>query len=727
MGKGGRRIARLAGLRGLKAQLMVLALLALAPSLAVGMVGAWMALASHEQAYKGRLHDGARGLALAVERELEVTLSALHALAASPALDDAEAGDLTPFYHHARRAAEKVGSPILLVGTDLRLRIDTGRALDEPLPEGTLGSSTRRALETGQPGASNLMAFDGSRAPFIMVNVPVLRAGEVWGVVVTRMEAARLSRLLAASELGDDAFFASLLDARMLVAARSSHAERYTGHSAAASFRQSLQSREAGDGEAKALDGREALFAFKAIANMPGWRVLVGVPAEAYHAGRMRPALALGVAGALAAALAFLAVLLFCRRVLRPLEALRRQAEAVSQGSGARLVLPEGGGGITEFAALQKDLAAADQRLRHQMAAERSATEALSASERRHRSLAEAGTAAIWRADAEGNILESRGWEILTGQEPQELRGTGWLKAVHPDDAAAAAEAMQDAVREQRPLDTQYRVRRRNGAWLWLRSRGLPIFAEDGRLTEWVGVAEDVDARHRAEDMQRLLAREVDHRAKNVLAVVQAVVRLTQANDTPQFIAAVEARIAALARAHALLAHEGWAGADLRAIVEREFAPYTAGRTATDHIRVRLQGPAVALSPRVVQPLAMVLHELTTNAAKHGALSVPTGSLLLRWSLDPASGTLVLEWEERGGPPVGGPPTARGFGARVIEATIRSQLRGRIERRWEAEGLSCRITVPAAQAMSAGDAAPGETTRDETAGGKTTRGEAAAG
>src|SRR3954454_8334230 len=123
-----------------------------------------------------------------------------------------------------------------------------------------------------------------------------------------------------------------------------------------------------------------------------------------------------------------------------------------------------------------------------------------------------------------------------------------------------------------------------------------------------------------AEERQRLLAREVDHRAKNALAVVQSVLHLTPAEDVKAFRAAVEARVAALARAHALLAEEGWHAADLRALLEAEVSPHTAIAGG-----VRLDGPCVEVAATAVQPLAMLTHELATNAAKHGALSLPGG------------------------------------------------------------------------------------------------------
>jgi len=182
----------------------------------------------------------------------------------------------------------------------------------------------------------------------------------------------------------------------------------------------------------------------------------------------------------------------------------------------------------------------------------------------------------------------------------------------------------------------------------------------------------------------------VDHRAKNALAVAQAALRLTRAPDLPSYIRAVEGRVGALARAHTLLAQDRWSGADLRALLEGELAPFRGGGQ-----RVELEGPRVALPASAAQPLAMAAHELATNAVKHGALSVPEGRVSVRWSLSGgAANVLRLRWTEAGGPPVRRPPAHRGFGSRMLDATVRGQLGGTVSLAWETEGLVCEMEVP---------------------------------
>ncbi|MBL6457275.1 hypothetical protein JMJ55_18220 [Belnapia sp. T6] len=206
----------------------------------------------------------------------------------------------------------------------------------------------------------------------------------------------------------------------------------------------------------------------------------------------------------------------------------------------------------------------------------------------------------------------------------------------------------------------------------------------------------------RAEAARELLTREVDHRAKNVLAVVQAALRLTPRDDPAAYAAAIEGRIAALARTHALLAGTRWRGADLRTLAEAELALFLSGGTGTipPATSAEIEGPAVTLSAGGAQALSMALHELATNAAKYGALSTPGGKVSLSWALDAAAGLLRLRWQERGGPVLAGPPARRGFGSRIIEATLRSQLGGAARLSWEAAGLVCVAELPLARAVA---------------------------
>jgi PAS domain S-box-containing protein len=191
----------------------------------------------------------------------------------------------------------------------------------------------------------------------------------------------------------------------------------------------------------------------------------------------------------------------------------------------------------------------------------------------------------------------------------------------------------------------------------------------------------------RTSDQIATLAREVEHRSKNLLANVQAIVNLSQADGVADLKKAIEGRIQALANAHSLFVASRWLGAELSTIAQQEFAPYS----ATGEKRVRIDGPQVLLTPDIAQAVAVTLHELATNAVKYGALSTANGHIDLKWSHDEATERLNLRWKETGGPTVQ-PPTHRGFGGRIIEQVI-AQVKAESRFDWRAEGLVYEITL----------------------------------
>jgi two-component sensor histidine kinase len=208
-----------------------------------------------------------------------------------------------------------------------------------------------------------------------------------------------------------------------------------------------------------------------------------------------------------------------------------------------------------------------------------------------------------------------------------------------------------------------------------------------GRIVRLSGVTADITERKESEERQALLAREVDHRAKNALAIVQSIVRLTRAESIPTYVASVEGRITALSRAHTVLSHSRWQGADLTGLVEEELAPYRSDRGD----RITMAGPSVSLQPSSAQTLTLALHELATNAVKYGALSSASGRLTVSWELKPT--TLVLRWEESSGPRARKPAKV-GFGTRIIVASIEGQLGGKAKFLWGDNGLNCVLTIP---------------------------------
>jgi PAS domain S-box-containing protein len=262
---------------------------------------------------------------------------------------------------------------------------------------------------------------------------------------------------------------------------------------------------------------------------------------------------------------------------------------------------------------------------------------------------------------------------------------------VHPSDREATEAAFAAACDpERRALyDVEYRtIGKEDGAVRWVAAKGRGVFDPDGHCVRVIGTALDITERKRAEEHHALLAREVDHRAKNALAVVQSIVRLTRAPTTEAYVQAVEGRIAALSHAHTLLSESRWQGASLVSLVEDELAPYGVER----HGHVHFEGPDIKLDPAAAQSLNLVLHELATNSAKYGSLSRPTGKLSVTWKRQGT--TLALEWVESGGPAVAEPKTT-GFGIKVIRASVENQLHGTVQLDWRKEGLHCRLTVPA--------------------------------
>ncbi|MBK1657509.1 sensor histidine kinase [Paracraurococcus ruber] len=280
----------------------------------------------------------------------------------------------------------------------------------------------------------------------------------------------------------------------------------------------------------------------------------------------------------------------------------------------------------------------------------------------------------------------------------------GFLALVHPDDRSQVRAAAWRAL-ESGEYEAEFRILRpgRDGGEdvRWLLGRGRRLPGPAGRVGPILGVHMDFTARKEAEERQSLLMREVDHRAKNALAVVQAVLRLTRAETAQEFGRAIEGRVAALARAQTLLTESRWMGADLTAMLRGELDPFLGSAGST---RVALSGPALSVSPMAAQPLSMTLHELATNSAKYGSLSAPGGALELTWTLDPGADRLRLRWAEFGGPPLAGAPAGRGFGSRVIRTTIHDQLGGEVAMDWQPAGLVCLIDLPLSRVVARAEA-----------------------
>ncbi len=320
---------------------------------------------------------------------------------------------------------------------------------------------------------------------------------------------------------------------------------------------------------------------------------------------------------------------------------------------------------------------------------ERTARHLQQSEDRRNLALA-AGKMGSWDWDlVHGDCVWDEGQKHIFGVNPASFKVTpaSVRELVHCDDWPNLRRTIKDARQNAGSYQIEFRVYRPDGGVRWCLGTAAASKDAANRVSRISGVTIDITDRKEAEERQSLLAREVDHRAKNALAVVHAIVSLTRADNIKQFVTAVEGRIQALARAHSLLSESRWRGANIAELVQEELAPYR----SPSFDRIRISGKSLSLEPSAAQALALALHELATNAAKYGALSVPSGCVQIDWELK--GSRLELRWAESNGAPV--ELTAPGgFGIRVIKASVESQLGGTVEFDWRHDGLRCVISMP---------------------------------
>jgi PAS domain S-box-containing protein len=282
----------------------------------------------------------------------------------------------------------------------------------------------------------------------------------------------------------------------------------------------------------------------------------------------------------------------------------------------------------------------------------------------------------------------NRGAERVFGYSAAEVVGQP-ITIVIPQDRLDEERTILTRIRRGERIDHFETVRQhKHGNLIHVSLSVSPIKDAAGKIVGASKIARDVTEQKRAQELIATLAREAEHRSKNMLANVQAAVNLSH-GDTPDALKqAIAGRIQALANVHSLFVESRWIGAELATIATQELAPYA----EEDETRVRIEGQPVLLEPNTAQAIAVTLHELATNAAKYGSLSAGHGQIALTWQ-HRDDGRLILRWTETGGPPVK-PPTRQGFGSRVIDRLI-GQLNGEVRFDWRPQGLVCEIGVKA--------------------------------
>jgi len=302
----------------------------------------------------------------------------------------------------------------------------------------------------------------------------------------------------------------------------------------------------------------------------------------------------------------------------------------------------------------------------------------------------------VWstRPDGFHDYYNAR-WYEFTGVPAGSTDGEGWNGMFHPDDQERAWARWRHSLETGEPYEIEYRLRHRSGDYRWTLGRALPV--RDGRnaIVRWIGTCTDIHDAKMAAEQNELLSRELSHRIKNIFAVISGLIGLSSRHDPAVrgFAKQLQDRVSALGRAHEFARPHSeqsrpvLGASTLIGLLQEIFKPYP----AFDERRISVTGDDVPIDDRGATPIALVAHELATNAAKYGALSTAEGRVKIE--IVRSGAHLRITWKEHDGPPLSGPPARSGFGTRLAEMSIERQLGGVIRRAWDPAGLRLEIDV----------------------------------
>jgi len=324
------------------------------------------------------------------------------------------------------------------------------------------------------------------------------------------------------------------------------------------------------------------------------------------------------------------------------------------------------------------------------------AAETLRASEERYRAFVTASSDVVYRMSPDWSEMHFlRGKDFIPNTDSP---SQNWLeKYIRTEDQAHVTAAVREAISSKNAFELEHSVIRVDGTIGWVHSRAIPLLDAEGEIIEWFGAARDISERKQTEATQQLLLGELNHRVKNILASVQAIAQhtLRRTKDPAAFAESFVGRIQSMSRVHSMLTATTWKGAELRALIHDQLL-----HGAVDETRITASGPLVELQPQMTLHVALMLHELGTNAVKYGALSVPGGWVTIGWTVEDQA--LKLRWEERGGPPAKAPAT-RGFGSTLIEQSAKSEGGG-ARMLATADGIVWEITLPLPRPLAGNEA-----------------------
>jgi PAS domain S-box-containing protein len=671
----------LAGLRGsklgLRSHLVIFGLAIVVPVLLY--IGFLLHRYTHQEriANEQRALEIARGLSADIDREITAFVTTLETLATDNAL---AVGDFESFYLRAKQALAPRKWNVVLIDMSNQQLVNTRVAWGTPLPVSTLTDPDlpKLARQTGEPYVTDLFMGTVAQRLIFSVSVPVRVGQEVRYALVMSLEPERLVAVLGGEGL-PAGWVATLSDRRDRIMAHSRLTNELLGKSVPAdTLRQYAGSRE-GVITTTEFDSEPGLHAFH-VSKLTHWRVAASAPLPLVEGSLWQAWSWFLWSGAALLSLSVLMAVGVGRLMAAPIAKLSRAGEALGQ---AKPVAPIAST-LREVDELSLVLANAARELDARMGAQAHLAAIVSSSPSAIVSLSPEGLIRTWNAAA----------TKLFGYTAAEAIGQP-AQILSPPDARAEFNSLYAQVRSGDTVHADVVRQHKDGRLIDVSINVAPMYDDAGKLVGISSINRDISERKARERHIEFLMRELSHRSKNLLAVVQAIAGQTArySSSLEDFQARFSDRVHAMSRSQDLLTARNWEGVAVADLVRAQLAPFTEEASS----RIEMMGPDLLLKPDVVHSISLALYELATNAAKYGALSLPEGRIVIRWDVSASAGEgkrFQMSWRETGGPPVR-PPERKGFGHIVIAEMAAASLRGAVKLDFDAAGVSWTLDAPA--------------------------------
>ena len=660
--------------RPVRTLLFLMALTLIVPSLAFSVYLVLHSAALERTQVEQRLVQVSAELAVNIDRDVERMLTLLDTLALSDRLKNR---DYAGFHAAAALAVKRAGTFIAVSDATGQQLVNTRVAFGTPLPKPPVPEAQRSALLGGIPYVSDIVLGSISHKWVFGISIPLNLDGLPHGMMTMVVDADHYLPMMNGLFL-PPRWFTGISDRQGQIVARSVGQAAFVGSILATPLRYTDE-RNGRVFEAADLQGVPSMRAIARTKNA-GWDVSVIVPTALVEAGIRSSEAVLAAAGFSLLLLALALAALFARWIIQPMQALAVSAATIENAAGAAT-------GISPVVEVN-DVALA---LRSASSELHTRAQRLQQSERRLELAQRLARLAYvdleftqQTATVSDTFEEIFGFRPPTDDPSKTL--ASFIDRVHPQDRKRVLAARTQAIGKLGSYEDEFRIVLDTGETRWISAHGETLGDATGKPVRMIGTNLDITRRKEQENHISFLLREVSHRSKNLLAIIQAMATQTARTSlsVDDFQARFGQRLQGMAASHDLLVNQNWQGVDIGELVRAQLKPFAdeAGR------RLEIAGPHVFLAPAAAQSIGLALHELATNATKYGALSAANGKISVTWRTlraDPAP-RLQMTWRESGGPEVT-PPQRRGFGHTVFERMIKQSLGASITLDYAADGV----------------------------------------